>query len=348
MKIALLGTGFGQAHAAVYAQRRDVDEVVVYGRSPEKLAKVGEDFGFATTTDLEAAITDPATDLIDICLPTRLHADIAVRAMQAGKDVIIELPLAGTLEDAHRVVATQQETGRRAFVDMFSRFSPANQHLRQAVGDGRHGDLKVLEIEARTALLWPGYDLALETLALDMMHADFDLVTSLLGTPETVHVAGTRGRDGRGSAGVVLLSYPGAVVRCTSSSLMPQPHQVRGGYRATFTDAVLEYAMQAGFTGQGPATLIEYTADGERPVELSEASPYAEMIDHVLACLTRDADNLIEPASAFASARADLGRSRATQPARNLDLLHPSTDRIDFHRQERILERRRQAAKRRW
>jgi predicted dehydrogenase len=40
MKIALLGTGFGQAHAAVYAQRPDVDGVIVIGRSPEKLAKI--------------------------------------------------------------------------------------------------------------------------------------------------------------------------------------------------------------------------------------------------------------------------------------------------------------------
>jgi predicted dehydrogenase len=38
MKIALLGTGFGQVHAAVYAQRTDVDEVVVFGRTPERLA----------------------------------------------------------------------------------------------------------------------------------------------------------------------------------------------------------------------------------------------------------------------------------------------------------------------
>ena len=38
MKIALLGTGFGQAHAAVYAQRTDVDDAVVFGRTPEKLA----------------------------------------------------------------------------------------------------------------------------------------------------------------------------------------------------------------------------------------------------------------------------------------------------------------------
>jgi predicted dehydrogenase len=94
-------------------------------------------------------------DLVDICLPTRLHAGVAVRAMQAGHDVLIELPLATTLDGARRIIAAQQATGRHAFVDMFSRFSPANQHLRLAVADHRYGPLTVLEIKGRTALLWP-------------------------------------------------------------------------------------------------------------------------------------------------------------------------------------------------
>jgi UDP-N-acetylglucosamine 3-dehydrogenase len=116
-----------------------------------------------------------------------------VRAMQAGRDVLIELPLAATLEDARRIVALQRATDRKAFVDMFSRFGPASQQLRQVVADQRYGPLRVLEIEGRTALLWEGYDLGLDTLALDMMHADFDLVTSLLGQPSTVQVTGTGG-----------------------------------------------------------------------------------------------------------------------------------------------------------
>jgi predicted dehydrogenase len=210
MKIALLGTGFGQAHAAVYAERPDVDEVVVFGRTPAKLATISGQFGFvtATTTDLDGLITDATVDLVDICLPTRLHAEVAVMAMQAGRDVLIELPLATTLEDAHRIIAAQQTTGRRAFVDMFSRFSPAHQHLRQAAAEHRYRPLQVLEIEGRTALLWPGYDLGLDTLALDMMHADFDLVTGLLGQPATVQVTGTGGSGGRGSAAEVLLGLP--------------------------------------------------------------------------------------------------------------------------------------------
>ena len=106
---------------------------------------------------------------------------------------------------------------------------------------------------------------------------------------------------GNGSIAEVVLGYPHAVARCTSSSLMPKVYGMRGGYRATFTSAMLEYTMRAGFTGQGPSSLIEYTTDGERPIELPDTSPYATMIDHVLACLNGQADNLIEPASALAA-----------------------------------------------
>jgi UDP-N-acetylglucosamine 3-dehydrogenase len=196
-------------------------------------------------------------------------------------------------------VEVEQATGRRAFVDMFSRFGPAHQHLRDAVADKRYGSLKVFESEGRTALLWPGYDLTLHTLALDMMHTDCDLVTGLLGRPDTIEIVGVDGPAGRGSAATVLLGYPAALARISSSALMPEPYGMRGGWRATFTGGVLEYAISAGFTGQGPATLTEHTVRGEQPIELAETSPYEAMIDHVLACLAGHADNCIDPASAL-------------------------------------------------
>ena len=88
---------------------------------------------------------------------------------------------------------------------------------------------------------------------MDMMHADFDLITGVLGRPHTVQVAGTEGPAGRGSAADVLVGYPHAVARFTSASLMPQPYQMRGGYRATSTGAVLEYAMRAGSLAKAQA-----------------------------------------------------------------------------------------------
>lgn len=98
---------------------------------------------------------------------------------------------------------------------------------------------------------------------------------------------------------------------------MPQPYGVRGGWRATFTSAVLEYTMRAGFTGHCPSTLTEHSADGEHPIDLPTSSPpYTAMIDHVLACLTGQASNLIEPASALPALELTLNvHRRLTQPA---------------------------------
>ena len=95
------------------------------------------------------------------------------------------------------------------------------------------------------------------------------------------------------------------------------PYGMRGGWRATFTGGVLEYAMRAGFTGQGPATLTEHTADGERPIDLPAAGPpYAAVIDHVRACLAGRADNRLEPASALPALELTLDvHRRLTQQA---------------------------------
>jgi len=70
--------------------------------------------------------------------------------------------------------------------------------------------------------------------------------------------------------------------------------------------------MSAGFTGQGPATLTEQTSERERPLELSSTSPYDAMIDHVLACLTGEAEKLIERASAIPALELTLRYRRLT------------------------------------
>jgi hypothetical protein len=75
--------------------------------------------------------------------------------------------------------------------------------------------------------------------------------------------------------------------------------------------------MRAGFTGQGPAILTEYTAEGENLIDLPAASPpCAAMIDHVLACLAGRAAHLIEPASVLAALELTLEvHQRLARPA---------------------------------
>ncbi len=154
MKVGLLGTGFGIAHAHIYHTHPQVNEVVVFGRTSAKLQAFAEEFSYATTTEVAGIYDDPAIDLVDVCLPTQLHAEHVLRALDAGKHVLCELPLAATMDDARHIVDAQAASDRQVFVDMFGRFDPATEFLHAAITEGRYGTLKTLAIELRSALLW--------------------------------------------------------------------------------------------------------------------------------------------------------------------------------------------------
>ncbi|WP_438490093.1 Gfo/Idh/MocA family protein [Streptomyces sp. S186] len=296
MKIALLGTGFGQAHAAVYTARRDID-VVMFGRNPDKTAAVAGKFGFASSTDMDRAFEDDF-DLVDICLPVPLHAEYALRALDADRNALVELPLAGTMDDARRVVEAAGRSGKQVFVDMFERFIPANRALLDAVRAGTYGRLEQLTLWNWTAHLWPGVSLGLKTLPLEAMHSDMDIVTRTLGHPRSVDVT-TVARDGDSAAVEATLGFDGAVARDSVSSLMPMSWGARGGYTATFSDGVLEAASSVGFDGKPNGTVTSYNAFGAHELDLPPADQYAAMIDHVLACLRGEADNDIAPVTAL-------------------------------------------------
>ncbi|WP_020667744.1 Gfo/Idh/MocA family protein [Amycolatopsis nigrescens] len=307
MRIALLGTGFGQAHAAVYAAREDV-EVVIFGRDPDKTATVAGQFGFASSTALEQAFDDDF-DLVDICLPLPLHAPMTLRALEAGKHVLVELPLAGTMEDARRVVETAERNDRQVFVDMFERFIPANRALFDAVQDGTYGRLEQLTLWNLTAPLWPGASLGLKALPLEAMHSDMDIITRTLGQPQTIEIA-VVARDQDHASIEATFGFDGAFARDSVSALMPMPWGARGGYTATFTNGVLDATSTMGFDGKPTGTLTAYTPDGTRELELPPADQYTAMIDHVLACLRGEQANEIGPATVLDALRLTLDIDR--------------------------------------
>jgi predicted dehydrogenase len=296
MRVGLLGTGFAVAHAAIYAARPDVEDVVVFGRTPTKLQRFAERFSCATTTDIDDVYGDPEVDLIDVCLPTAIHAEHVVRALQAGKDVLCELPLAPTMADARRIVEAQQATGRQVFVDMFSRFDPGVELLLGAVADGRYGALKTLRWATRTARLWEGYDLGLDSIAIDMMHSNLDTIVAALGRPQSITALGTS-KDSGGSAAEVVLGYPDALAHCSASSLMPRPYGVQGDWCAVFGGGVLQSTWTAGYEGHARTEVTEYTDEGSRGVELPDVVSYAAVIDHVIGCREGRATNRLAPAS---------------------------------------------------
>jgi predicted dehydrogenase len=305
MRIGLLGTGFGLAHARIYHGHPDVDGVVVFGRTRAKLERVAAEFGFATTTNIDDIYDDPTIDLVDVCLPTPLHADHVIRALRAGKHALCELPLASTMADARRVVDAQAASDRQVFVDMAGRFDPATEFLHAAISSGRYGPLKTLHTDIRSALLWEGYDLGLDSIAMDVMHGSLDTIATALGRPASATAVGVA-KDAGGSAAEVLLTYPDTIVHCSASGLMPKPYGLRGGYRAVFTDAVVESSWTAGWDGRPTGTLTQYSAGGVKDIDLPTVDAYTAVIDHVFACLAGRSTSRLAAASVLDSLQLTL------------------------------------------
>jgi predicted dehydrogenase len=306
VKIGLLGTGFGIAHAQIYHRHPDVDDVLVFGRTATKLDDLARDLGFDTTTEIDQIYDDPTIELVDVCLPAPLHADHVVRALQAGKHVLCELPLAPTIADAQRVIDAQVHSDRQVFVDMFGRFDPATEFLHETIRQRPHGELKTLHVELRTALLWEGHNLGLDTIAIDMMHSSLDTIVTVLDRPDSITALGVA-RHAGGSAAEVLLAYPGMIVQYSASALMPKPYGVRGGWRATFTDAVVESTWTAGYDGRPTnSALTEYSETGRRDVALPRVDAYTAVIDHVIACCKGHASNRLNPATVLDSLHVTL------------------------------------------
>jgi hypothetical protein len=81
---------------------------------------------------------------------------------------------------------------------------------------------------------------------------------------------------------------------------------MRGGYRATFTDATIESSWGAGWDGRPTTTLIEYTAQGSREVDLPARDAYAAVIDHVIACCQGQETSRVSAASVLDTLRLTL------------------------------------------
>ena len=95
-----------------------------------------------TYTDAAQLLADPDVDVVDITLPTYLHAEYAIRALQAGKHVICEKPMALCSADAKKMAATAKKAHRRLFVAQCIRFWPAYATAREVIRSRKYGRVR--------------------------------------------------------------------------------------------------------------------------------------------------------------------------------------------------------------
>ncbi|WP_276484578.1 Gfo/Idh/MocA family protein [Paraflavitalea pollutisoli] len=140
LRSAIIGCGkMAQVHAQALTQIEDTELVAVQSRSLDKATAFAAHYGAAAYTDIGEMIRREQVEVVVICTPHPAHKDATLAAFVAGAHVLVEKPLAISLEDSDAMIAAGEAAGRQLGMISQRRFIPAALRIRQAIDAGKLG-----------------------------------------------------------------------------------------------------------------------------------------------------------------------------------------------------------------
>ena len=139
---------FGTKHLEALSQIDSVEISAVMATSMAKADGVADKFNVTKRfDDYDAMLADDELDAIILATPTQLHATQGIKAMEAGKHVLIEIPMADSLADSEMLVRKQEETGVTAMAGHVRRFNPSHQFVHNKI---RAGEFNIQQMDVQT------------------------------------------------------------------------------------------------------------------------------------------------------------------------------------------------------
>jgi predicted dehydrogenase len=271
----------------------------IFAPSSDRAQPLAEQVGSRWSDDLLAVIADPEIDAVDICLPTPEHRPATAAALAAGKHVMLEKPIALTLDDARELVRLGNESDRVFMIAHVLRFWPEYVEIARQVANGELGAPRSAFASRRQpypawSSLFSRSDLT-GGAVIDMMVHDFDALNWILGTPQEATARGERNpRSGGFDQVQVLIDYgDGKSALVDGGMMMPESYPFSSRFEVLCENGALEYAFRAGGRsvemGAGVNDLTFFPTNGE-PMLLapSQTDPYAAECAYFIDCIRQD------------------------------------------------------------
>ncbi len=179
MRVAVIGVGsMGFNHLRVYSELQDVQLAGIADVSAERLQTLGDRFSVPTYSDYRELIEKEKPEAVSITVPTAEHEKVASFALRAGVHVLVEKPIAATVEEGQRLIDLAKEMQRHLMVGHIIRFNPAMQALKARLDAGELG--KIFQIFCRRAGPFPARirDVGV---VIDLAPHDVDIMRFLTG-----------------------------------------------------------------------------------------------------------------------------------------------------------------------
>jgi UDP-N-acetylglucosamine 3-dehydrogenase len=314
----------GAVHAAAYATLPGVTVVGVVSRDPARADAVAALCKALPLTDMAVLIRRSDVDAIDVCLPSAMHRDAVIAALEAGKHVFCESPLALGLDEARRMRDAARRAGRLLQVGLLMRSVGAYGYVEAAARSGEHGRLLSIATWRLGSYLHadaPHRKAHYGDPSTELMTFDFDFIHWLMGRPRTLSASAARTPDGRAGEISALLDYrDGRHATVIASGLMPPGSPFRVGFRALFERAAFEH--RATFAGGPPRTSFAVTvgATSARPLPVTERNPYEVELQRFVDCVRGTADpGLLDADRAIEALLLSLATQRSLTEHRSID-----------------------------
>ncbi len=248
LKVGLIGCGFmGAMHANCYKNIPGVELVALADLRSEKAEELAKGTSAAIYGDGKDLIANADVDIIDICLPTFLHAEYAMLAMEKVGYVFVEKPVALTVEQGKAMLAKSKETGCQVQVGQVIRFWDEYVELQRIVESGVYGKVvnaNFRRISPRPEWGWKNWllDCKLSGGAAEDLHIhDVDYVLSVFGEPKSFYsVKNVKGE--KNSYVNTLMQFEDFVVGIEGTWDLPGSHPFEATFRVVFEKAVVENA----------------------------------------------------------------------------------------------------------
>jgi predicted dehydrogenase len=326
IRVGLLGAGaMGAEHAYCYGLIEGAEVAGVFSRELSRAAQVASEYGAGATANASSLIDDPDIDAIDVCVPSAAHPDFVVRALEGGKHVFCETPLALDPAEGRRMRDAARRAGRLLQVGLLVRSIGACELVRRAVETGEHGPLLSLTTHRLGSYLRPGapdHKDHYSDPSTELMTFDFDFAGWLMGPPRRLVASAVSTAQGLGEISALLDFDDGRSATILASGLMPSAYPFRVGFRALFETALIESDVVFSEAGPPSAILMVYPQSGEawRP-DAPAANPYQVELERFVACIRGSADPaLLDVDNALAALALSIATTTSLRERRPVEL----------------------------
>ena len=214
VRVGVLGVGvWGEKHARVYHALDEAELVGVHDRHPERAAAAAERYGCRAFESAEALVAE--CEAVSVAVPTAAHREAVERAAGAGLHVLVEKPMAQTVEDADAMIRAAERAGVTLQVGHVERFNPALLAARPHVRGPKF-------IECHRLALFQPRSLDIDVV-FDLMIHDLDVVLDCVGSaPERISAVGVAVLSDNEDIANARLEFPGGCVANLTASRVSQ------------------------------------------------------------------------------------------------------------------------------